>query len=100
METRVSKLLSKETRDKIGKQCDFEARFRMTTEKFFFMKKLLRQYLNEEELTAMAKDFEGCDQMCVMIEEPPLKLNIIDVSVAAGQVLEETYGKEVNPLED
>ncbi len=48
----------------------------------------------------MNDEFENCEQMCVMIDEPPVRLNIIDVSVAAVQVLEEKYGKEINPLED
>ncbi len=40
--------LTKEKIAEIRKQTDFESKFRMTTEKYFFMKKLLRKYLTLE----------------------------------------------------
>lgn len=92
--------ITTEQKARITKQADFEKRFRMSTEKYFFMKNLLRKYLSLEELVRMGKEFEGREQMCVMIDEPPIRLNTIDVSMAACQVAEEVYGQEVNPLED
>ena len=86
---------TKEKMREIDLQCKMDGRFRMNLEKYWFLKKLLRKYFTKEELIQITDEFWMCEQICVSIDEPPLRLNIVDVAVAAGQVLEEVYGIDI-----
>jgi len=85
---------TKEKMREIDLQCKMDGRFRMNLEKYWFLKKLLRKYFTKEELIQITDEFWMCEQICVSIDEPPLRLNIVDVAVAAGQVAYEKYGHD------